>query len=132
MSKFHAIEMADEVAKHPHITYSKGLFGKFGQVVYSPTSSKMESYSNYYNEAVARQFQTLINSNDENLSQSLKPLLNTKCEDSTNFRLDLCISHDSRFIAMQLNHVADGTITHITPVRYFEGDEAQMVDDIFE
>jgi len=133
MAQFFALEMAKEVANHPHINSTKGIFGKFRHVVYTPTSSTMESYSNYYNEAIARQIQTLINSKAEvELQQSLTPLLNTKCEDSADFRLDLCVSHDSKFIAMQLNHVADGVITHITPIRYFEGEEAQMVEDIFD
>ncbi len=131
MAKFYALEMAKEVAHHPLIKKTKGIFGMFSRVIYTPTSSAMESYSNYYNETTAKQFQTLIDSKDEDLTKSLSPLINTQCEDSANFRLDLCISHDCRFIAMQLNHVADGIITHITPIRYFEGDQAKMIEDIF-
>ena len=131
MSKFYALKMAQEVANHPMIAEHAHLFGLIHNVVYKPTDSKMESYSNYYTEEDARLFKNLIESKDADLKVSLNPLEKVMCNSESMFRLDLCISHDSRFIAMQLNHVNGKDITHITPIRYFEGEEALAVNEIF-
>ena len=61
----------------------------------------------------------------------LSEMLKFMCNDNSLFRLDLCISHDCHFIAMQLNHVNGDEITHITPIRYFEGNDALAVNEIF-
>jgi len=132
MAKFFALEMANEVSQHPHISVNKYLFGWLYNVVYSPTDSEVESYSNYYEQDIASKFRNLINSKEEEFDQYLQPLINTQCLEIGAFRVDLCISHDAKFIAIQLNHIADGVMTHITPIRYFEGEQAQMVQEIFE
>lgn len=131
MSKFYALKMAQEVASHPMISQQDHLFGLIHDVVYKPTESKVESYSNYYTEEDARLFKNLIESKENDLNVSLNPLENVMCNSKSMFRLDLCVSHDSRFIAMQLNHVNGDEITHITPIRYFEGEDALAVNEIF-
>jgi len=131
MSKFFALEMAHEVANHPQLIKKTGFFGWHQKVVYRPTDSPVESYSNYYSMEDAEKVRDLINSTDMCFDSKLGSCTELPLQDNSTFRLDLCISHDSQFIAMQLNHVSDGSITHITPIRYFEGKQAQMVDDIF-
>ena len=123
--------MAREVAKHPLIADQEHLFGLIHNVVYKPTDSKIESYSNYYTEEDARLFKNLIEGKDGNLQEELNPLEKVMCNEESLFRLDLCISHDCHFIAMQLNHVNGKEITHITPIRYFEGNDALAVNEIF-
>ena len=131
MSRFYTLKMAREVAEHPMIADQEHLFGLIHNVVYKPTSSKIESYSNYYAEEDARLFKNLIEGKDDNLKNELDPLAKVMCSDSSLFRLDLCVSHDCQFIAMQLNHVNGEEITHITPIRYFEGNDALAVNEIF-
>jgi len=131
MSKFFALDMAHEVSKHPQIKSTSGIFGHFKTVIYVPTESKMESYSNYYKESDARLLKNLIECPDEEIEQKISALSETDSINEANFRLDLCISQDAQFVAMQLNHVADGVITHITPIRYFVGQMAQRVEEIF-
>ena len=132
MSRFYALKMAQEVAQLPMIAEKQHLFGLIHNVVYSPTSSKMESYSNYYKEEDAQLFKNLIESNSSELATKLNPLEKVECNTDSKFRLDLCVSHDSKFVAMQLNHVSESGVTHITPIRYFEGAEAEAVTDIFD
>lgn len=131
MSKFFALNMAREVAKHPSIHQREYLFGLFRSTVYVPTNSAVESYSNYYSEEDARLFKNLIECKSEKLQESVDSLAKVECSPGSNFRLDLCISHDGQFVAMQLNHVDNEVVTHITPIRYFEGKEAETVDNTF-
>lgn len=131
MSKFFALNMAREVAKHPSIKQRHYLFGLIHSTVYVPTNSAVESYSNYYNEADARLFKNLIESPSDQLQANVESLTKVECTPGANFRLDLCISHDGQFVAMQLNHVVNEVVTHITPIRYFEGKDAETVDNTF-
>lgn len=131
MSKFYALDMAKEVIKHPQIRETKGFLGYFKQAFYAPTASKVNSFSNYYTENDARLIKNLIDGPEEDFSCNMEALDKVDCIKNAPFRLDLCISHDSQFIAMQLNHVVNGVVTHITPIRYFEGQMALKVENIF-
>lgn len=131
MSKFYALKMAQEVAMHPMIKKKDRLFGLLHNVVYKPTDSIIESYSNYYTEEDALLFKNLIESSEEQFNDNIKMLTNVNCAPNAKFRLDLCISHDGKFVAMQLNHVTEDSTTHITSIRYFEGEKAEKVDNIF-
>lgn len=129
MSKFFALEMASEVAKHPKLTISHGLLGLFKKATYKPTGSVVESYSNCYKLDDALQIRDLINADDKEFEQKLTTIGKIDCDPKANFHLDLCISHDCRFVAMQLNHVADDEVMHITPIRYIEGKMAEKFED---
>ena len=131
MSKFNKLDMAKEVAKHPQIVLKNHFFGLFGNTVYAPTSSEVESYSNYYEDKEAFLFRNLIDASASDLEQNLKPLEDVETKEDGKYRLDLCVSHDGQFIAMQLNEVVNDVAKHLTPVRYFIGEEAQKVDQIF-
>ena len=131
MSKFYAIKMAEEVASHPNILKESFFFGLFHHVKYKPTGSKIESFSNFYKDTDAQLFKNLIESKEGQLESNVASLKEAYCTDDSSFRLDICVSKDGQFIAMQLNHIADDTLTHITPIRYFEGTEAITVDKIF-
>lgn len=131
MSKFYALEMAKTVSAHPNLMKQDRFFGLLHNVVYKPTDSIVESYSNYYKEEDAQRFKSLIESKDEQLEAHIESLKDAYCEPGESFRLDICASQDGQFIAMQLNHVANNITTHITPIRYFEGKEALKVDKIF-
>ena len=131
MSKFYNLDMAKEVALHPQIVEASHFFGLLKDIVYAPTSSQVESYSNFYNDNDAQLFKLLIDSPTSKLEESLKPLETVETTDDGRYRLDLCISHDGQFIAMQLNRIAKDVTTHITPIRYFVGKDAERVDQIF-
>jgi len=131
MSNFTTLPMAKEVAKHPSLSQSRGFLGYFKHTFYAPTGSMLQSYSNYYKESDARLFKQLIETPSEKLLQYVPSLQEVDDSDESNFRLDICVSQDGQFMAMQLNHVDGEAITHITPIRYFEGKEALTVDSIF-
>ena len=132
MSKFNKLDMAKEVAKHPQIVLKNYFFGLLSNTVYAPTSSEVESYSNYYQDKDALLFRNLIDASASDLEQNLKPLEDVETKEDGKYRLDLCVSHDGQFIAaMQLNEVVGDVVKHLTPVRYFMGEEAQKVDQIF-
>lgn len=131
MSRFYNLDMAKEVAKHPQIVLEKHLFGLLKDTVYAPTSSEVESYSNFYKDADAQLFKNLIDGPTTDFEKNLKSLDAVETAEKGKYRLDLCISHDGQFIAMQLNEVENDVTTHVTPVRYFVGKDAEMVDQVF-
>lgn len=131
MSKFFALEMSHEVSKHPKLNVTKGFLGFFRKVIYTPTDSPVESYSNFYAKQDAERIRDLINCSDEKAQSQVDTFKTIETQPDSSFRLDLCVSDDAHFIAMQLNHVANGVMTHITPIRYFEGALAQQIENIF-
>lgn len=131
MSKFFALEMSHEVSKHPKLNVSKGFLGFCRKVTYIPTDSQVESYSNYYAKQDAERIRDLINCSDDKAQSQVDAFQPIETQPGSSFRLDLCVSDDAQFIAMQLNHVANGVMTHITPIRYFEGALAKQVENIF-
>ena len=74
MSNFNKLDMAKEVAKHPQIVLKNYFFGLLSNTVYAPTSSEVESYSNYYQDKDALLFRNLIDASASDLEQNLKPL----------------------------------------------------------
>ncbi len=130
MSKFYALNMAQEVAKYPQIANKDTFFGLIHQTVYQPTQSKVESFSNYYNAENGQVFRELIECPKEQLNQLLDTLQETHQDKEGKYRLDLCISEDCKFVAMQLNEVKGSNTFHLTPIRYFEGKEAESVENL--
>lgn len=127
MSKFYALEMAAQVAKHPHIAEKKGLLGLWTSVVYQPTGSKVGSYCNIYDEASAASIKQIMQCPDNELDSMISQMKEWQCCDKGNYRLELCISGDAQFIAMHLTN-SDGR--EILPIRYFEGKKAALIDSL--
>lgn len=124
MSNFYALKMATRVALHPHIAEKTSFFGIMNSVLYTPTSSKVESYSNYYAEQEGKLLKDFLLSPADRLDDALLrlPEVNTSADGS--YRLDLCISHDHQFLAMSLSSSEGQTLTDI---RFFEGKDAQAI-----
>lgn len=132
MSKFFKLNMANEVARNPHVVIRHHLFGMLTSVLYSPTQSPIESYSNYYDKEQGEFFLQLINSSDGHLSEAIGNAHDIEVQPQGGcYRLDLCLSSDHRFIALQLNEVQGQSQRPLTPIRYFEGDQAELIENLF-
>ena len=131
MSKFFNLNMANEVAQNPHVVIRHHLFGMLTSVLYGPTQSPIESYSNYYGKEQGEFFLQLINSSEGHLTDAIGSAHDIEAQPQGGYRLDLCLSSDHRFIALQLNEVQGETPHPLTPIRYFEGDQAEMVESLF-
>lgn len=129
MSKFSAIEISQLVALHPKVNNSK-LFGLFERVHYSPTGSRIESYRNYYSAADAETLIRLSEIPDEAIVQHLSQCSELPLSQQQDYRMDLCLSADHRFVAFQVFRKKDDDFEAASKLRFLEGELAQKFENI--
>ncbi len=129
MSKFLALNMANEVAKNPQVSLEKSVFGLHTSAQYQPTHSKIDSFSNFYGTTGRDILERILDS--KNVDDAIESVNEIECDESGKYRLDLCISRDHKFIAMQLNEVTDSAEKHLSPIRYYEGEDAEKIENLF-
>lgn len=97
------------------------LFWKSKEIVYLPTGSVVRERSMFFNLKHIDRLTALVENGD------LAGESGIKCESSGNVRLDILISRDNRFAALQLFEFVPYTYAPVTTVRYFTGSEAAAV-----
>ena len=97
------------------------LFWKSKEVIYLPTKSVAKEHSVFFD---LKHVDTLMNFvNSGSFSTDLK----IKSEASGNIRMDVMLSADKKFAAVQLFQFVPYTYQPITPVQYFTNEEASEV-----
>lgn len=130
MSKFEAIEMSKHVALHPKVEEHKilGLFGRHYQ--YAPTHSRLSSYRNYYNTADGESFLHLSEAPAEVIGEQISTIGERNTTADGEYRLDMCLSDDARFVAFQVFKRNRGEYEPVSIIRFLEGDEAQSFEQL--
>ncbi len=117
--------MAAALFAYPYITIKKSLFST--KAVYSPTQSQIKviilEYSPSEGERVERLLTMPLDKMAEDIAQKGKPLAGT----NGNFRLELCLSNDHQFCALQLFRFGDFTYNPVFEPRFYEGKDAEAV-----
>ncbi len=97
------------------------LFWKSKEIVYLPTGSVAKERSMFFDLKYMDKLTNMIESGD------LGNKVGIKCESSGNVRLDIMISQDNKFAALQLFQFVPYTYAPVTSVHYFTGSEAAAV-----
>lgn len=97
------------------------LFWKSKELVYVPTGSTASQRSLFYDLQHLTVLKNLIEQNKMDAETAVKS------EGSGNVRLDVLMSKDGKFAALQLFQYVPYTYTAVTPVKYFSGEEAASV-----
>ena len=131
MSRFFSVEMASAVSKHPHVSIKKSLFGLFAKAYYNVTKSQIGSYENSYSRETGERIKPLFSIGDKEVIGCTKDIGLLHQQPNGNYRLDICISRDRQFIALQLFHFENLMYRPVTDVRYFEGEQAEAIEKLF-
>lgn len=131
MSRFFSVEMASAVSKHPHVSIKKSLFGLFAKAYYNVTKSQIGSYENSYSRETGERIKPLFSIEDKYVIGCTKDIGLLHQQPNGNYRLDICISRDRQFIALQLFHFENLMYRPVTDVRYFEGEQAEAIEKLF-
>ncbi len=97
------------------------LFWKSKQLIYKPTGSVTKAESYFFDLKNMDKLKGMVNSG------TFSSDTNLKCEASGNLRLDVMISEDKQFAAVQLFQFVPYVYNTITPVQYFTNGEASAV-----
>lgn len=131
MSRFFSVEMASAVSEHPHVSIKKSFFGLFANAYYNVTNSQIDSYENSYSRETGERIKPLFSVGDKYVIGCTKDIGSLHQQPNGNYRLDICISRDRQFIALQLFHFENLMYRPVTDVRYFEREQAEAIDNLF-
>lgn len=124
--------MAKTVSHHSHVSIKKSFFGLCSTAYYTSTNSKIESFENQYSRETGDKIRPLFSLSDDKIIEQTKIIQSLKQQPNGNYRLDICISRDHKFLAMQLYHFENLMYRPVTEVRYFEGETAEAIETLFD
>ena len=97
------------------------MFWKSKEVVYVPTGSVAKERSAFFDLKHMDKLKELVNSGNFSIDSEIKS------ETSGNLRMDIILSEDNKFAAVQLSQFVPYTYQPITTVHYFTNGEAATV-----
>ena len=122
--------MAEALLSNNNLSVESTLFGLIKRLVYAPTGSPVKVFRyNYHADAIAP-LQRIIESEDKGLNAAVKAFRAQK-QAVGYVELDVCLSQDKNFVALQLLQFGDEYAYHpISSPAFFEGEQAQLVSKI--
>jgi len=130
MANFKNLQMANALLVHEKLSIKSTLFGLKKRLVYIPTGSPVKVIRNNYHADAIDQLQRIIESDGKGLAAMVKSF-RAKKQPIGNVELDICLSDDKNFVALQLLRFGDEYAYHtITEPAFFEGEQAQLVSSI--
>lgn len=132
MANFRKLQMGQALISNNNLTVKSILFGLKKQLVYIPTGSPVKAIKkNYHSDAISS-LRRIIESNSKGLAAAVKAF-NSPTQPIGNVELDMCISSDKNFVALQLLQFGEEYAYHpLTDVAFFEGEQAQLVSSILK
>ena len=125
MSSIKNLEMAAALFAYPYITIKKSLFST--KAVYSPTQSQIKviilEYSSSEGERVERLLTMPLDKMAEGIVQKGKPAAGA----NGNFRLELCLSDDHQFCALQLFRFVDFLYHPVFEPRFYKDKDVETI-----
>lgn len=125
MSSIKNLEMAAALSAYQHIEIKKSLFST--KAIYTPTQSLAKAiileYSPSEGERVARLLDMPLDKMAADIQQKGKPATGA----NGNFRLELCLSDDRQFCALQLFRFSDFQYKPVFEPRFYEGKDVEAV-----
>ena len=125
MSSIKNLEMAAALSAYQHIEIKKSLFST--KVVYTPTQSQVKAiileYTPTEGERVERLLDMPLDKMADDIQQKGKPVAGV----NGNFRLELCLSDDRQFCAVELLRFANFQYKPVFEPRFYEGKDAEAV-----
>lgn len=131
MSKLKNMEMADAVFSKGCVSVEKSFFGLKENLSYLPTNSKIDVLQHEFTPENGRKIENILSTNASSLENAVKTVGKVPTTMVGNMRLDICVSRDRRFAALQLFRFGTGDYQPVTGVCFYEGHEAELVTSIF-
>ena len=130
MANFKNLKMAQALLSNNNLSVQSTLFGLQKRLVYVPTGSPVKVLRiNYHSDAIAP-LQRIIECEDKGLAAAVKAF-HAQQQAVGNVELDVCLSQDKNFVALQLLQFGDEYAYHpISKPAFFEGEQAQLVAQI--
>ena len=125
MSSIKNLEMAAALSAYQHIEIKKSLFST--KAIYTPTQSVAKAiileYTPSEGERVEHLLEMPLDKMAADIQQKGKPVAGA----NGNFRLEVCLSDDHQFCALQLLRFGDFQYKPVFEPRFYEGKDVEAV-----
>lgn len=131
MTKINNLQMKSALSADKRVSIKKGFLGLSKSMVYNNTNSTLKGNAPEYRIEDQRVLNALICANQEELEAAAKKVSKLKTVDFGQLKLEVVISEDSQFAAIQL-FVTDGFQFNPTAdIRTFEGKDVAIIASMF-
>lgn len=132
MASFKNLEMAAALSTNEHIAIKKTLFGLSQKAVYEPTQSTLKTDVFEFTPDHGTQLEHLLTLPTEKLMQEAQTKGLPKSTPVGQYRLEVCISTDRNFAALQLFRFSEFSYKVASNLLFFEGQEASAIKSCIE
>lgn len=127
MANIKNLTMGSLLLSDPRITTVNTLFGLSSKAVYVPTGSKISSCVYEYSAQEEDKLKHLLPLTGAALADAARNVKTLKSHDIGNLRLEVCVSADHQFAAMQLFRYSNIVATPVTSLSVYEQADAATV-----
>ena len=131
MANVKSLEMAQEVFSHQHINVKKGFLGLSTTVTYQPTQSRISARQLEFSPIDGQKIQAVLGLTGDKLAEQVKETGRLSTVSNGNYRLDLAMSDDRKFAALQLFQFKQLGYEPVSRVFMLEGMDAESVLTLF-
>jgi len=125
MSSIKNLEMAAALSTYEHIEIKKSLFST--KAIYTPTQSQAKAIILEYTPSEGERVEHLLDMPLDKMAADIQQKGKPAAGANGNFRLELCLSDDHQFCALQLFRFSDFQYKPVFEPRFYEGKDAEAV-----
>ena len=125
MSSIKNLDMAAAVSAYKNITIKKSLFST--KALYTPTGSTVKAMVLEYSPSEGEKVQRLLDMPLDKMTVDIEQKGKPKTGVNGNFRLEVCLSDDHQFCALQLFRFADLCYSSLYEPRFYEGTDVENI-----
>ncbi len=125
MSSFKSLDMAAAVSAYKNITIKKSLFST--KAIYTPTGSTVKAVVLEYSPTEGERLERLLDMPLNKLAADIKQNGKPRAGVNGNFRLEVCLSDDHQFCALQLFRFVDFSYNPRFEPRFYEGEDVETL-----
>ena len=125
MSSIKNLDMAAAVSAYKNITIKKSLFST--KAIYTPTNSIVKAMALEYSPSDGEKVQRLLDLPLDKMAADIEQKGKPRTGANGNFRLEVCLSDDRQFCALQLFRFADFSYRPLFEPRFYEGTDVEAV-----
>ncbi len=129
MSSLKSLEMVAAVSAYKNITIKKSLFST--KAVYTPTQSHVKAMVLEYSPSEGGELERLLNMPLDKMAAEIQQRGKPATSDNGNFRLEVCLSDDHQFCALQLFRFSNYSYHPLFEPRFLEGTDVEYIAKLF-
>ena len=123
MSSIKNLEMAAALSTYEHIEIKKSLFST--KAIYTPTQSQAKAIILEYTPSEGERVEHLLEMPLDKMAADIQQKGKPATGANGNFRLELCLSDDRQFCAVQLLRFGDFQYKPVFDPRFYEGKDVE-------